>query len=172
MNRLRRQSRFSFMPFCNLLMQDFHSGCGNSVNLLSDSTDGNNSFPGNRRIIKTYDLVVIWKLSILLNQMIEHYVGKCIVWKKNSLCFALIFRINCFQQIFENLRACLITASGSCKNKLMWNLIFLADIREAFYTAIGWNLRRKFGIDMDQGHLLLSWQEGWLPAPHPYSCQY
>lgn len=141
-NRFRRQSRFSFVSFCNLFMQDFHGRCGNLVNLLSDSTDRNNSFSGNWRIIKTNDLVVIWKLSILLNHMIEHDVGKCIVWKKNSLCFALIFRINCFQQIFENQRTFFITVAGICENQLMWNLIFLADIRKAFYTAIGWNLWR------------------------------
>ena len=150
MNRFRRQSRFSFVSFCNLFMQDFHGRCGNLVNLLSDSTDRNNSFSGNWRIIKTNDLVVIWKLSILLNQMIEHDVGKCIVWKKNSLCFALIFRINCFQQIFENQRTFFITVAGICENQFMWNLIFLADIRKAFYTAIGWNLWRSFNIDVDQ----------------------
>ena len=141
-NRLRRQSRFSFVSFCNLFMQDFHGRCGNLVNLLSDSTDRNNSFSGNWRIIKTNDLVVIWKLSILLNHMIEHDVGKCIVWKKNSLCFALIFRINCFQQIFENQRTFFITVAGICENQFMWNLIFFTDIRKAFYTAIGWNLWR------------------------------
>ena len=70
-NRFRRQSRFSFVSFCNLFMQDFHGRCGNLVNLLSNSTDRNNSFTGNWRIIKTNNLVVIWKLSILLNQMIE-----------------------------------------------------------------------------------------------------
>ena len=70
MNRFRRQSRFSFVSFCNLFMQDFHGRCGNLVNLLSNSTDRNNSFTGNWRIIKTNNLVVIWKLSILLNQMI------------------------------------------------------------------------------------------------------
>ena len=43
-NRFRRQSRFSFVSFCNLFMQDFHGRCGNLVNLLSDSTDRDDCF--------------------------------------------------------------------------------------------------------------------------------
>ena len=141
-NDLGLRNRSTLFHFIHLGNQQLHGFMCNLVNLLSDSTDRNNSFSGNWRIIKTNDLVVIWKLSILLNHMIEHDVGKCIVWKKNSLCFALIFRINCFQQIFENQRTFFITVAGICENQFMWNLIFLADIRKAFYTAIGWNLWR------------------------------
>ena len=153
-------------------MQDFHGRCGNLVNLLSDSTDRNNSFSGNWRIIKTNDLVVIWKLSILLNQMIEHDVGKCIIWKKNSLCFALIFRINCFQQIFENQRTFFITVAGICENQFMWNLIFFTDIRKAFLYV-----HRMEPVEIIQHwygseYLLRSLQGDWLPAPHPYSYPY
>ena len=64
------------MPFCNLLMQDFYGGCSNLVNLLSDSTDGNDGFSGNRRIIETNNFIVVRKTAIFLDQMIEHDICK------------------------------------------------------------------------------------------------
>ena len=80
----------------------------------------------------------------------KYDIGKSIVWKKDSLGFAGISDINILNQVLENLGRFFITVSCIGKDQFMWDFVFFTDISKSFDTSVGWNLRRKLCVNMNE----------------------
>ena len=70
MNRFFWKDRSSFFSFGHLLGKKLHGFVCDDRDLLSDSTCGDDGFPGYRGVVKTNDLIGIGKLPISLKKKI------------------------------------------------------------------------------------------------------
>ncbi len=71
MDRRLKRNGAPLFAFIHLFHQETDRLRGNLINLLSDRTDGNDCFPGDRRIVEAHQKKIIRKLPVPSHEQID-----------------------------------------------------------------------------------------------------
>lgn len=93
MNYFLQGYRSSFLPLVHLSNKKLHGSIGYFIDLLAYCAGWYDCFAGYRRIIESYNAVIIRQVAVLSDQTVDQHIRISIICKKNPLFSAPIVLI-------------------------------------------------------------------------------